>query len=151
MKNLKLEELDRKILGMLNKNARMSFNQIAKELKISATTLSNKVRELEKSGVIKGYIPLINKEFVGYKLMAVIYLRVKHEQYIEVQKVMARFPEVQDVYEVAGEWDLIIVCYFKGRDELSNFLKNALPLSMIERTLTHLVLNVVKEEKRIHV
>ncbi len=151
MKNLKLEELDRKILGMLNSDARMSFNLIAKNLKISATTLYSKVRELEESGVLKGYIPLIDREFAGYKLMAVINLRVKHDQSIEVQKVIARFPEVQAVYEVAGEWDLILVCYFKGHDELSNFLKNALPLSNIERTLTHLVLNVVKEEKRIHV
>ena len=151
MKHLKLEELDRKILGMLNRDARMSFNLIAKNLKISTTTLYSKVRELEESGVLKGYIPLIDREFVGYKLMAVINLRVKHEQHIEVHKVIARFPEVQAVYEVAGEWDLILVCYFKGRDELSNFLKNGLPLSNIERTLTHLVLNVVKEEKRVHV
>ncbi len=151
MKHLKLEELDRKILGMLNRDARMSFNLIAKNLKISATTLYSKVRELEESGILKGYIPLIDREFVGYKLMAVINLRVKHEQYIEVHKLIVRFPEVQAVYEVAGEWDLILVCYFKGHDELSNFLKNALPLSNIERTLTHLVLNVFKEEKRIHV
>jgi len=151
MKDLKLEELDRKILGMLNRDARMSFRRIAKKLKISATTLYSKVRELEGSGVIKGYIPLIAKEFVGYKLMVVICLCVKNEKYIEVQKVMARFPEVQDVYEVSGEWDLIIVCNFKGRDELLCFLKNALPLSNIERTITHLVLNVVKEERRIHV
>ncbi len=136
---------------MLNRDARMSFNLIAKNLKISATTLYSKVRELEESGILKGYIPLIDREFVGYKLMAVINLRVKHEQYIEVHKLIVRFPEVQAVYEVAGEWDLILVCYFKGHDELSNFLKNALPLSNIERTLTHLVLNVFKEEKRIHV
>ena len=151
MKHLKLEELDRKILGMLNKDARMSFTRIAKKIKISPTTLNSKVRELEESGVLKGYIPLIDREFAGYKLLAVINLRVQHGQYIEVQEVITRFPEVQAVYEVAGEWDLILVCYFKGRDELTNFLKNALPLSNIERTLTHLVLNVVKEEKRIHV
>ncbi len=148
---MKIEELDRKILTVLNRDARMSFRRIAKELRISPTTLYNKVKKLEKSGVLKGYIPLINKESVGYDLMAIISLRVRQEKDIEVQKVIAKFPQVGAVYEVTGNWDLILVCYFKGRDDLTNFLKRELPLSNIERAMTHLVLNVVKEEKRIPV
>jgi len=145
---MKIEELDRKILNVLNRDARMSFRRIAKELKISPTTLYTKVKKLEKSGVLKGYIPIIDKESVGYDLMAIISLRVRQEKDIEVQKAIAKFPQVGAVYEVTGDWDLILVCYFKGRDDLTNFLKKELPLSNIERTITHLVLNVIKEEKR---
>jgi DNA-binding Lrp family transcriptional regulator len=148
---MKIEELDRKILSVLNRDARMSFRRIAKELRISPTTLYNKVKKLERSGVLKGYIPLINKESLGYDLMAIISLRVRQEKDIEVQKAIAKFPQVGAVYEVTGDWDLILVCYFKGRDDLTNFLKKELPLSNIERAITHLVLNVVKEEKRIPV
>lgn len=148
---MKIEELDRKILNVLNKDARMSFRRIAKELRISPTTLYNKVKKLEKSGVLEGYIPLINTESVGYDLTAIISLRVKQEKDMEVQKAIAKFPQVGAIYEVTGDWDLILVCYFKGRDDLTNFLKKELPLSNIERTITHLVLNVVKEEKRIPV
>ncbi len=151
MKSMKIEELDRKILRVLNRDARMSFRRIAKELRISPTTLYNKVKKLERSGVLKGYIPLINKESLGYDLMAIISLRVRQEKDIEVQKAIAKFPQVGAVYEVTGDWDLILVCYFKGRDDLTNFLKKELPLSNIERAMTHLVLNVVKEEKRIPV
>jgi len=151
MKFMKIEELDRKILNVLNRDARMSFRRIAKELRISPTTLYSKVKKLEKSGVLKGYIPLINRESVGYDLMAIISLRVRQEKDIEVQKAIAKFPQVGAVYEVTGDWDLILVCYFKGRDDLTNFLKKELPLSNIERAITHLVLNVVKEEKRIPV
>jgi DNA-binding Lrp family transcriptional regulator len=148
---MKLEELDRKILNVLNRNARMSFRLIAKELRISPTTLYSKVKKLERSGVLKGYIPLIDKESVGYDLMAIISLRVRQEKDIEVQKAIAKFPQVGAVYEVTGDWDLILVCYFKGRDDLTNFLKKELPLTNIERAMTHLVLNVIKEEKRIPV
>ncbi len=148
---MKIEELDRKILKVLNRDARMSFRLIAKELRISPTTLYNKVKKLESSGVLKGYIPLIDKESVGYDLMAIISLRVRQEKDIEVQKVIAKLPQVGAVYEVTGDWDLILVCYFKGRDDLANFLKKELPLSGIERAMTHLVLNVVKEEKRVPV
>jgi len=148
MKSMKIEELDRKILKVLNRDARMSFRRIAKELKISPTTLYNKVKKLEKSGVLKGYIPLIDTESVGYDLTAIISLRVRQEKDMEVQKAISKFPQVGAVYEVTGDWDLILVCYFKGRDDLTNFLKKELPLSNIERTITHLVLNVIKEEKR---
>jgi len=146
-----IEELDRKILNALNRDARMSFRRMAKELGISPTTLYNKVKKLEKSGVLKGYIPLIDTESVGYNLMAIISLRVKQEKDIEVQKALAKFPQVGAVYEVTGDWDLILICYFRGREDLTNFLKKELPLSNIHRTITHLVLNVVKEEKRIPV
>ncbi len=151
MKSMKIEELDRKILKVLNRDARMSFRLIAKELRISPTTLYNKVRKLESSGVLKGYIPLINKEALGYDLMAIISLRVRQEKDSEVQKAIAKLPQVGAVYEVTGDWDLILVCYFKGRDDLAKFLKKELPLSGIERAMTHLVLNVVKEEKRVPV
>ncbi len=129
----------------------MSFRKIAKELRISPTTLYNKVKKLERSGVLKGYIPLINKESLGYDLMAIISLRVRQEKDVEVQKTIAKLPQVGAVYEVTGDWDLILVCYFKGRDDLTNFLKIELPLSGIERAMTHLVLNIIKEEKRIPV
>jgi len=151
MKSVMIEELDRKILNALNRDARMSFRRIAKELGISPTTLYTKVKKLEKSGVIKGYIPLIDTESVGYNLMAIISLRVKQEKDIDVQDVISKFPQVGAVYEVTGEWDLILICYFRGREDLTNFLKKELPLSNIERAITHLVLNVVKEEKRIPV
>lgn len=146
-----IDELDKEILNELNRNARMSFRQLAKKLRISPTTLHSKVKRLENSGVLKGYIPLIDTESVGYNLMAIIGLRVNQEKDIEVQKEISKFPHVGAIYEVTGDWDLILICYFKGRKGLTNFLKKELPLSNIERAITHLVLKVVKDEKRIPV
>jgi DNA-binding Lrp family transcriptional regulator len=143
-----IDELEKKILNALNKNARMSFRQAAEEIGISPTTLYHKVKKLENSGVLKGYIPLIDKECVGYDLTAIIALRVKQEKDPEVQEAISKIPQVRAVYEVTGEWDLILICYFKGRQDLTYFLKQKLPLSHIERAITHLVLNVVKEEKK---
>lgn len=149
MEPIMIDELDKKILKALNKNARMSFRQVAKRLKISPTTLHNKVRKLEGSGILKGYIPLIDTESMGYNLTAIIGLRVIQDKDIEVQEVISKLPQVAAIYEITGEWDLILICYFKGRKDLTHFLKKSLPLANIERAITHLVLNVVKEEKRI--
>ena len=151
MRSMMIDELDKNILKALNKNARMSFRQVAKKLEISPATLHNKVKKLENSGVLKGYIPLIDTESVGYNLMAIIGLRVIQDKDIEVQKVISKLPQVGAIYEITGDWDLILICYFRGRKDLTYFLKKELPLSNIERAITHLVLNVVKEEKRIPV
>jgi DNA-binding Lrp family transcriptional regulator len=151
MKFAMIDELDKKILTELNKNARMSFRQAANKLGISPTTLHNKVGKMEASGILKGYIPLIDTESVGYNLMAIIGLRVKQEKDIDVQEVISKLPQVGAIYEITGEWDLILICYFKGRKDLTYFLKKSLPLQNIERAITHLVLNLVKEEKRIPV
>ena len=67
-----IDELDKKILNALNKNIRMSFRQVAKKIGISPSTLHNRVKSLENSGVLKGYIPLIDIESVGYNTMAII-------------------------------------------------------------------------------
>ncbi len=143
-----IDELDKKILKALNKNARMSFRKIAKELKISPATFHNKIKKLENSGVLNGYIPLIDTESLGFNLIAVIGLRVNQEKDNEVQEVISKFPQIGAIYEVTGDWDLILICYFKGRKDLTDFIKKKLPLRNIERAITHIVLNVVKEERR---
>ena len=146
-----IDELDKNILNALNKNARMSFRQVAKKLRLSPSTLHNRVKRLENSGVLKGYIPLIDTESVGYSSMAIISLRVKQESDVEIQETLSKFPQIGAIYEITGEWDLILICYFKGQKDLTNFIKKELSIPMIERAITHLVLNVVKEEKRIPV
>jgi len=143
-----IDELDKKILKALNKNARMSFRRIAKELKISPATFHNKIKKLENSGVLTGYIPLIDIESLGFNLIDVIGLRVNQEKDNEVQDAISKFPQIGAIYEVTGDWDLILICYFRGSKDLTDFIKKKLPLKNIERAVTHLVLNVVKEERR---
>ncbi len=53
------------------------------------------------------------------------------------------------VYDITGEWDSLVIGYFKEREDLNSFIKNVLSMKYIDRTVTHIVLNVVKEEKRI--
>ena len=72
-----MDALDIKIIRSLNKNARKSFRELGRELKISMATVSNRIKKLEERGIIKGYIPLIDFEKIGYDLTAVISVRLK--------------------------------------------------------------------------
>jgi DNA-binding Lrp family transcriptional regulator len=144
-----LEDLELKIVRSLNENSRKSFREIAKDIGTSAPVVINKIRKLEGSGAIKGYIPVLNPESFGYDLTAIISIRISHGKLIETQRKIAKDPRVYAVYDVTGEWDSIVCARFKNAKDLNGFIKNVLSHEHVNRTVTHLVLNVVKEERRV--
>lgn len=143
-----LSELDKKILKSLNENGRKSFRQVAKEVGTSSTAIYNNVKKLEKAGVIKGYIPLIDPKFLGYEIIAIIRLRVSQEDESTVYDHVKKFVEVSCIYSITGEWDQILICYFKELEELDDFLVNKLAIPQIQRIVSHIVLRVPKDERR---
>lgn len=146
-----LSELEKKILNSLNKNARKSFRQVAKEVGTSTTAVYNNVKKLEKKGVLRGYFPDIDEEKVGYSQFAIIALRIDQRKLTEVESKLVKYPQIRAIYDITGDWDCILVCYFKSREELDNFLKEQLAIPHVERVITHIVLNVVKDDKKTHI
>lgn len=143
------DELDRKIIGALNKNARKSFREIAREVQTSVTGVINRIKRYQKVGIIKGYIPVVDPEYFGLNLIAITALRISKGKLLEVQNEIAKDKRITAVYDITGEWDSLIVGYFKDRADLNDFIKKTLSLENVDRTVTHIVLNVVKEEKRV--
>jgi DNA-binding Lrp family transcriptional regulator len=143
-----ITELEKKILKSLNQNARKSLRKIAKEAGVSTTSIYNNVRKLEQKGILKGYIPLVDEELLGFQLIALIGIRINQSNLMEVEEKMAQHPEVRAIYDITGEWDAILVCYFKDRKDLDMFLKNQLAVPHVERVITNIVLNVLKDDKR---
>lgn len=144
-----VDELETKIIRALNQNSRKSFREIAKEIGTSAPVVINKIKRMEEAGAIKGYIPVLDPEYFGYNLVAVVAMRISHGKLIEVQEKIAEDPHVFAIYDVTGEWDSIVIAHFKSREELNKFIKNVLAQKYVDRTVTHIVLNVVKDERRI--
>jgi len=149
MEGIMADELDRKIIGVLNKNARKSFREVAREVQTSVTAVINRIKRYQNSGIIKGYIPVVNPEYFGLNLIAIIALRISKGKLLEVQNEIAKDVRITAVYDITGEWDSLIIGYFKDRADLNDFIKKTLSLKNVDRTVTHIVLNVVKEEKRV--
>ena len=117
-------------------------------MKVSLTTVANRVKKLEGEGIIKGYIPLIDLDKLGYDLLTIIGVRIQHGKLMEVERKISKDPHVYEIYDTTGDWDSIIIARFRSRDELNSFIKNVLAEEDVERTITYIVLNVVKDEKR---
>ena len=143
-----LDELDVSILRRLNADARKSFRDIARELRVSISTISNRVKRLEQEGIIVGYIPVLDEKKLGYDVLAVIGIRISKGKLLEVQRKIGREDKVVDVYDVTGEYDSVIIARLRNTKELDAFIKRLVAMENVERTYTQVVLNVVKQEKR---
>lgn len=146
-----IDDLDRKIIRVLNQNARKSFREIAKDVGTSVTAVIHRIKKFENSGVIKGYIPIVDPQYFGLDLIAIIALRISRGKLLESQGEIAKDSRVMAVYDITGEWDSLVIGYFKGREDLNEFIKNLLLKKHVERSVTHIVLNVVKEERRVSI
>ncbi|MCD6517967.1 MAG: Lrp/AsnC family transcriptional regulator [Candidatus Aminicenantes bacterium] len=144
-----IDDLDRKIIRVLNEDARKSYREMAKQLGISVTAVINRMKKFEDSGVIKGYIPVIDREYFGINLTALIALRLRQGNLLDIQKQIAQDDRIAGVYDITGEWDSLIIGYFKDRKDLNDFIKSMLLKNSVDRSITHIALNIVKEEKRV--
>ena len=144
-----MDQTDLKIINVLNDNARKSYREIAKKLDISLSTVANRIKKMEKEEVIKGYIPVINQEKLDLDLTVIISLRISHGKLIEIQQKISMDKHVFAVYDVTGDWDSFVLAHFKDRRDLNMFIKKILSIDDVERTNTQIVLNIVKEEKRL--
>ena len=88
-------------------------------------------------------------EKIGFTLTAIINLRITKGKIMDLQATIAKHPRVFGVYDVTGEWDSLVLARFRDREEMDSFIKTALSQKNIERTSTSLVLNTVKEERRV--
>ncbi len=146
-----LDELDRAILEELNTDARRSHREIAHRLKISPTTVSARVARMEEAGVIRGYIPLLDDEQLGWDLWAAMGIRISKGRLREVEERLARDARAYAIYDVTGDIDALLIGRFRDRRDLDRFVKHALQDPHVERTNTQVVLNRVKEDRRVPV
>jgi DNA-binding Lrp family transcriptional regulator len=143
-----MDETDIKILKKLLLDARMSYRKVAEEIGVSPPTVLARVEKLESQGIVRSYSALLDHEKLGYDLTAIIEITATKGKVLDLQKQIAKFPNVCAVYDITGLTDIIVVAKFKNRKELSNFVKKDLLLPSVERTNTHLVLITVKEDFR---
>jgi DNA-binding Lrp family transcriptional regulator len=143
-----LDKLDYKLLFELQSNSRRSFRELSAKVGTSVATVINRVKNLEEKGVIKGYSAIVDPKRLGYET-AIVELVVSKGRLLEVEREIAKNPMVHQVYDVTGETDAMVICKFKTRSELSQFVKSLLAMPNVERTVTHVVLITVKEDFRI--
>jgi DNA-binding Lrp family transcriptional regulator len=147
----KIDEVDSKIILLLQEDARKSFNKIADNLGIAVGTAYNRVKNLEEKQILKGYTIMLDAAKLGYGLTALILMEAEGRYLPEVENALSKLDEVISIYDITGDYDIAVIARFKNRTSLNNFIKSALKMPHVSRTVTNVVLNVVKEDFRVKI
>ncbi len=140
---INLDSTDQALLAVLRSNARLPVVDIAKQLGVSRATVQNRMKRLEKSGVVRGYTVLVRPEVQEYPVRALMSIAVGSRSEASVIESLRGIPNVVAVHHTTGRWDLIAEI---RTDTLANF--NAIVgkirrLDGIEATETNLLLDSV--------
>lgn len=141
-----LDDQDRRLLRELVLDGRASHRELAERTGSSLATVNRRVRQMEASGVIRGYTALIDPEALGWSLTAVIGLRIDKGHVRSVHEKISTDPRIFGVYDVTGEWDGLVLVRLRGREDLDDLVKTTLSLAHIQRTNTMVVLKTVLEK-----
>jgi DNA-binding Lrp family transcriptional regulator len=152
MKNLLLEsgfdQLDLAILEALQHNGRISVADLARKIHLSQPAVHNRMKRLEREGILHAYVALVNREAAGYDLMCFIRVTVQphsREVFCEIEDKLRGLPMVLECYRTAGSHDLLMKVVVGDHKALDRFIADQLmTLPGIARIDTDLVLNEVK-------
>lgn len=138
--------LNRRILRALQEDARRSNRQLARELDVAATTVGNHLSDLEDRGVIRGYRADVDYRKLGLGLVAVTRIKARGEALPAIVQALTEHPSLTHVYEITGEFDVMVIGRFADEQEMNREIKSMLSMPGIEGTNTSIVLDAPKEQ-----
>lgn len=119
---VEVDETDRRILQLLVKDARLSTREISRRIGMSPGAISERIARLEREGVITGYRAEVSAAALGHGLLAIVGIRSSHPRLTETIDRLVKIPEVETVYVVTGEFDLLIHVRLRDNRHLSEVL-----------------------------
>ena len=143
---MKLDNTDRAILQALIEDSRSSQRELSRMVGVAQGTITNRLKRLEKNGVINGYSVVLDPESVGWTMTIMAGLCISKGKMIDVQQKIAADSRVFSVYDVTGDWDSMVLARVRDRADLDDLTKTVFTLEGVTRSFTHVVLNTVKED-----
>ncbi|MCP4360546.1 MAG: Lrp/AsnC family transcriptional regulator [Chloroflexi bacterium] len=151
-----IDDTDRQILMLLQDNARLSNAAVAEQVGLTASTVFERIKKLEKRGIIKKYVALVDPEALGKPITAFIRLTVgttPDEDYETVKKQLIQIcrtdPDIQECHTVAGEDCYILKVRIANTQQLEKLLERMRTQAMVIRSTSNIVLSTFKEETKI--
>ena len=127
-----LDRYDQQILDILQKNGRISNQELAEAIKLSPSPTLRRVKQLEENGLIDGYVALLNAKKLGLSLMAFIGISMdKHtpERFNALESTLSQYPEVMECHLITGQSaDYLLKVIVKDMDSYQQFLLQKLTL-----------------------
>jgi DNA-binding Lrp family transcriptional regulator len=128
-----IDEIDLKLLNLLQENSRITIKSLAEKLFLSTTPVYERIKKLEKAGYIKQYITLLDPKKIDKNLIVYISINLSSHTKAAVEafeKAIEKLDEVSECYYVSGNFDFLLKVYCRDMDDYHDFITDK--LSIIE-------------------
>jgi Lrp/AsnC family transcriptional regulator, leucine-responsive regulatory protein len=146
---IQLDTTDQQILEALTANARLTNKELGDKVHRSATATFERVKQLEKDGVIEKYTIRVNKKKLGLMLtvFAVVQLKEhRHTYLVAFEKEVVKFSQVRECYHMTGNFDYMLKIAVSDIEQYHDFIKNKLAnLPNIGNVQSYFVMNTIKD------
>lgn len=145
----RLDRIDRKILDLLQRQGRMSMTELAEQVGLSTSPCTERVRRLEREGVITGYHARLSPQSLGKTLLVFVELKLSAksgEVFEKVRKELLHVPDVLECHLVSGSFDYLLKARLSGMGEYRRLLGDILKLLPVPaESHSYVVMEEVKE------
>ena len=152
---MKLDEIDLKILRLLQKDAKSTNKALSANLALSVTAVYERIKKLEKTGFIQGYVALVSKEKVDKSFVAFCHVKlVQHTQdnVKQFEREVIAIDEVLECYHLSGDYDYLLKVHVKDMESYRKFMIEKLTnLNHIASTHSMFMINEVKHTTALNI
>ncbi len=120
-----MDSIDKKLLGLVQNDARMTNKELALKLQMSVTAVYERIRKLEREGVIKNYVALIDRNKIEKAFMVFCHIKlVQHtkDYLVRFESEVIKLPEVLECFHVSGDYDYILKIAVKDMEAYRDFM-----------------------------
>jgi Lrp/AsnC family leucine-responsive transcriptional regulator len=143
---------ERELLRALQQNSQRSLRELSRELGLPISTVHEKIKRLEREGLIRGYRAILDEKklgfgVTGFVLVSVNYMNAPKTTQAEIAEKAAKLPNVQEVHIIAGEWDFLVKAKARSVEELGKLVTEKLRnIPGVEKTLSIITYETVRED-----
>ncbi len=152
---MELDKIDKHLVKLLQEDCKKTTKQYADSLQLSKTAVYERIRRLERLGVVTNYVALVDKEKVKRNFTVLCHIRlVQHtkENVLRFEREILKLDEVSDCFHVSGDYDYILTVHVENMKTYRDFMVTKLTaISNIGNTQSSFVIREVKRSTAVHV
>lgn len=140
-----MDKIDLSIIHLLQHNARMSISEISSKVNLSISAVSERLKKLENSNLIKQYTAIVNHESFNKDLTVIMFVSLERSQYSnKFAEFVENEDEVLECHYIAGTYDYSLKVITKNTESLQYIINKLKSLPGIRKTQTNVVLSTLK-------
>ena len=152
---IKLTRIDRHILSILQRDGRITYSELAKQVGLTTTPCIERVKKMEKAGIIQGYSARLNANLLNASLMVYVEISLDHTSqntFKEFSDAVRKLPEVLECHLVSGNFDYLIKARVADMNAFRQLLgETLLDLPAVQDSTSYVVMEEVKESMALNI